>query len=120
MLLYVVLGTFMERKHCPFGHETGVVILVGMAIGACLHAAGDKASTEFNPVVLFDFALPIILYASGYNMRRRRFFEDINNITMFGVLATVVCFVLLSLCTILVFEWGWIYKFEDQNEDGTW
>ena len=68
-------------------------------------------STEFNPVVLFDFGLPFILYTSGYNMRRRRFFEDINNITMFGVLSTVVCFILLSLATILAFEWGWIYKF---------
>jgi NhaP-type Na+/H+ or K+/H+ antiporter len=120
MLVYVTVGTCMERRKCGFGHETGVVILIGIAVGAILDVAGDKMSTEFNPVVLFDFGLPFILYTSGYNMRRRRFFDDINNITMFGVLSTVVCFILLSLATILAFEWGWIYKFEEKQSDGTW
>ena len=113
MVIYVTVGTYMERKHAPFGHETGIVIIIGITIGACLHVAGDKVATQFNPVVLFDFGLPFILYTSGYNMRRRRFYDDINNITMFGVIATVVCFILLSASTVLVFQWGWIYKFED-------
>jgi len=103
MLVYVTVGTCMERRKCAFGHETGVVILLGIAIGAILRLAGDEISTEFNPVVLFDFGLPFILYAAGYNMRRRRFYDDINNITMFGVLSTVVCFVVLSLMTIAAF-----------------
>ena len=103
MLVYVVVGTCMERRKCAFGHETGVVILLGIAVGAILQYAGDDISTEFNPVVLFDFGLPFILYAAGYNMRRRRFYDDINNITMFGVLSTVVCFVILSLTTIAAF-----------------
>ena len=70
-------------------------------------------------MVLFDFGLPFILYASGYNMRRRRFFDDINNITMFGVLSTVLCFVILSLTTIAAFNWKWIYKFGEAGEDHT-
>lgn len=120
MLIYVTVGTCMERRKCGFGHETGVVILVGIAIGAILSVAGEKISTQFNPVVLFDFGLPFILYCSGYNMRRRRFFDDINNITMFGVLSTVVCFIILSLSTIAAFNFGWIYKFEEKQSDGTW
>ena len=116
MVIYVVMGTWMERRKCGFGHETGVVILIGIVIGAILEECGDTISTEFNPVVLFDFGLPFILYAAGYNMRRRRFFDDINNITMFGVLSTVVCFVLLSLGTVAIFDWGWVYKFS--GEDG--
>ena len=111
MVVYVIMGTWMERRKCGFGHETGVVILIGIIIGAILDLYGDKISTEFNPVVLFDFGLPFILYAAGYNMRRRRFFDDINNITMFGVLSTVVCFVILSLTTVAIFDWGWVYKF---------
>ena len=103
MLIYVTVGTWMERRKCAFGHETGVVILLGIGIGGILQLSGEDISTEFNPVVLFDFGLPFILYAAGYNMRRRRFFDDINNITMFGVLSTVVCFVILSLTTIAAF-----------------
>ncbi len=120
MLVYVVAGTWMERRKCAFGHETGVVILLGIAIGAILELCGDEISTEFNPAVLFDFGLPFILYAAGYNLRRRRFFDDINNITMFGVLSTVVCFILLSVATISIFNLGWVYKFEDCQEDGKW
>jgi len=120
MIVYVTVGTCMERRKCGFGHETGVVILCGIAAGAILSVAGENISTEFNPVVLFDFGLPFILYASGYNMRRRRFFEDINNITMFGVLSTVVCFIFLSLTTIVAFKCHWIYKFEEKQSDGTW
>jgi len=103
MVVYVVVGTCMEKKRCGFGHETGVVILLGIGIGGILDALGDKISTKFNPVILFDFGLPFILYAAGYNMRRRRFFDDINNITMFGILSTVVCFIVLSVTTIAVF-----------------
>lgn len=120
MLVYVTMGTWMERRKCSFGHETGVVILLGISIGAALKFLGQKTSTEFNPVVLFDFGLPFILYAAGYNMRRRRFFEDINNITMFGVLSTVVCFVLLSLSTITIFNMGWVYKFSETDTNGKW
>ena len=113
MLVYVTMGTCMERRKCAFGHETGVVILLGIGIGAILKIYGEKTSTEFNPIVLFDFGLPFILYAAGYNMRRRRFFDDINNITMFGVLSTVVCFILLSLSTLLIFRMGFVYKFSE-------
>jgi len=120
MLVYVTVGTWMERRKCAFGHETGVVILLGIAIGAILRFTGEKITTQFNPVVLFDFGLPFILYAAGYNMRRRRFFDDINNITMFGVLSTVVCFVILTLTTIAAFQWGWIYKFSEHQDNGSW
>ena len=120
MVVYVTVGTCLERKGCGFGHETGVVILLGISIGAILDVTGEKVGTVFNPKVLFDFGLPFILYAAGYNMRRRRFFDDINNITMFGVLSTVVCFIILTMTTIAIFKWGWIYKFSEKDASGNW
>ena len=83
MVVYVVSDTFMERRKCGFGHATGIVILLGIAIAAIIDAYGNEVMVSFNPHVLFDFGLPIILYAAGFNMRRRRFFDNINNITMF-------------------------------------
>ena len=119
MIVYVTVGTWMEKNGCGFGHETGVVIIIGMTIGGILHLYGDNIATEFKPTVLFDFGLPFILYTSGYNMRRRRFFDDINNITMFGILSTVVCFVVLSLLTVAIFDAGLIYKYHEEA-DGSW
>jgi len=120
MIVYVTVGTWMERKKCGFGHETGVVIIIGLLIGLILHLCGDNIATQFQPTVLFDFGLPFILYTAGYNMRRRRFFDDIINITMFGILSTVVCFIVLSLTTIGIFKAGWIYKYDVKQPDGSW
>ena len=104
MSIYVIIGTYMETNKCGFGHETGVVIILGILVAYLISLSGMKIMTaQFSPHVLFDFGLPLILYAAGFNMRRRRFFENINNITMFGVLSTVVCFVILTSLTILVF-----------------
>ena len=105
MSIYVIIGTYMETHKCGFGHETGVVIILGMLIAYAITFSGKTVITaQFNPHVLFDFGLPLILFAAGFNMRRKKFFENINNITMFGVLSTVVCFIILTSLTIVVFQ----------------
>ena len=102
--IYVLVGTRIETKGCGFGHETGVVIIVGIAVSYVLNVANDTKLGAFSPDVLFEFGLPMILYAAGYNMRRRRFFDNINNITMFGILSTVLCFIILSTLTWAMFK----------------
>ena len=62
----------------------------------------------------------MILYAAGYNMRRRRFFDNINNISMFGILSTVVCFLILSALTYLVFEKDLIWKYTYDKDTKEW
>ena len=32
LTVYIIVGTFMESKHCAIGHETGVIILIGIAV----------------------------------------------------------------------------------------
>ena len=120
MLLYVLVGTKLETKGCGFGHETGVVIIVGIIISGILDIMNTEKIGAFNPHVLFEFGLPMILYAAGFNMRRRRFFDNINNITMFGILSTVVCFLILSALTVVVFNAGLITKYTWDEASGTW
>ena len=120
MLIYVIVGTRIEHKGCGFGHETGAVIVIGMVISGILDALNTEKIAAFNPHVLFEFGLPMILYAAGFNMRRRRFFDNINNITMFGILSTVACFLILSVLTWACFEAGLISKFTWDEQAGTW
>ena len=120
MLIYVLVGTRIETKGCGFGHETGVVIVIGMVISGILDWMDTEKIAAFNPHVLFEFGLPMILYAAGFNMRRRRFFDNINNITMFGILSTVVCFLVLSVLTWAVFKAGLITKYSWNEQSGTW
>ena len=46
----------------------------------------------FNDDLFFYFVLPPIVFASGFNMYRKKFFSNIRNITLFGVFGTFVTF----------------------------
>lgn len=39
---------------------------------------------------------------------------------MFGVLSTVVCFIILSLSTIYFFNAGWVSTYSESTIDGNW
>ena len=120
MLIYVIVGTRLETKGCGFGHETGVIIILGMLISAVLDLLDTEKIGAFNPHILFEFGLPMILYAAGFNMRRKRFFDNINNISMFGILSTVACFVILSALTLAAFDAGLISKYTFDDQSGSW
>jgi len=38
LLLYIVVGSFMEKLHLPVCHETGVMILIGIAVSFIIKA----------------------------------------------------------------------------------
>lgn len=47
LLIYTVGGSYMEYKHTPFGHETGVILVLGLAVSAVLWATGVSLSHDF-------------------------------------------------------------------------
>lgn len=44
----------------------------------------------FDPNFFFYFCLPPIIFAAGYNMKRKKFFENFTNILIFGLLGTLL------------------------------
>ncbi len=90
-ILYMVMGSLIEKHHCVIGHEASYIILIGMSLSFTAWWVGHE---EFNKMMTFDenfffyFCLPPIVFASGYNMKRKKFFENIKNILLFGVLGT--------------------------------
>ena len=103
LMIYIVLGTFMEYKNVPFGHETGVALAMGLVISAIIHFATDNPSLElrFDGDIFFYVCLPPIIFASGFNMRRRRFFENIGYVLTFGIFGTILTFFVFTGLTIL-------------------
>jgi NhaP-type Na+/H+ or K+/H+ antiporter len=57
------------------------------------------ATFKFSEIVFFDFLLPPIIFNSGYNMRQKKFFQNIGNVSIFGIAVTFVCFSIYSLVT---------------------
>lgn len=103
LMFYMAMGTCIKSRNLNFGHEASATILLGMAISAGAYYEGYL---EFNDMLKFSddtffyFCLPPIVFASGYNMQRGNFFRNLNNILVFGVLSTFVCFTIFSLFTI--------------------
>jgi NhaP-type Na+/H+ or K+/H+ antiporter len=103
LLLYVIGGGFMESRKFPVGHETGIALIFGLMISALIHfTSNDHGSSweiAFDPEVLFYVCLPPIIFASGFNMRRRRFFDNIGYILLFGVFGTITTFIVFTYLT---------------------
>ena len=98
----------MESKHLPFGHETGFIILAGMFISWLVTyfdsaEEGDRLVFQFNTTIFFDLALPAILFAAGYNMRRKEFFKNFVSIIKFGIFGSLFTFVIFVSLTWLLF-----------------
>ena len=62
--------------------------------------------------------LPLIIFTTGYNIRRRKFFANIANISKFGVLGTILTFIFLSGFTFMLFQFTTITKCKYINNDG--
>jgi NhaP-type Na+/H+ or K+/H+ antiporter len=92
LVLFMVGGSFMEHKHAKVGHETGLVILLGFFVSFMFYIFDkDNAySLSFDGNIFFYLLLPPIIFSSAFNMRRKRFFENIGYIFMFGLLGTLV------------------------------
>ena len=95
----------METKHFLVGHETGVIIIVAIVVSTLLELwTGDNSEIiKWNNDVFFFILLPLIIFATGYNMRREKFFENISNIFKFGVVGTILTFGIYSFLTYSFF-----------------
>lgn len=50
--------------------------------------------------------LPPIIFAGGYNLKKRRFFQNFFYITLYGLLGTLVNFGIVAGLTIAINELG--------------
>jgi NhaP-type Na+/H+ or K+/H+ antiporter len=57
---------------------------------------------HFDGNMFFYVILPPIVFSSGYNMHRKRFFENISYICFFGILGTLATYTAFVTLTYLV------------------
>lgn len=66
----------------------------------------DKYVFQFNTTIFFDLALPLILFAAGFNMRRKEFFDNFVNITKFGIFGSLFTYVVFVSLFYLLFAYA--------------
>lgn len=114
LFVYMFLGSILEKYQCKVGHEAGLVILFGMCVSLLALWSGHS---DINKIMTFDenfffyFCLPPIVFASGYNMKRKKFFENFGNILLFGLFGTVLQFTIFSIFTYIVVQCDIMYKY---------
>lgn len=112
LVAFIVVGGWMESKHLQLGHETGFIIVFGMIVSWIVARSdseeeADRLVFQFNTTVFFDLALPAILFAAGYNMRRKEFFRNFTNIVKFGIFGSLFTFIVFVALTWCLFNQPW-------------
>ena len=126
MLMFILFTKFMveayfEKLQPRFGHNTGITILLGMACSYAIYKmAGDDTAIlselQFSETLFFDIILPSIVFPSGFNMRRKKFFRNIKTIMKFGFIATLICFAIYSAALYGVWQAGLVTKWDKKAE----
>lgn len=82
--------------------------MCGIALSVILWFTKGIENVEiftFKQGIFFDFLLPPIIYNSGYNMRRKKFFQNLGNVAIFGLGVTFVCFAFYTIMTYLLIHY---------------
>lgn len=97
--LYHLLGNFIKRKNLIFGHEASIIVIVGMAVSFVVNKShpGIVEQLKFDSNFFFYGCLPPIIFSSVYNMNMKIFFDNFSAVMIFGVLGTVLQFILFSI-----------------------
>jgi NhaP-type Na+/H+ or K+/H+ antiporter len=67
---------------------------------------------QFQQSIFFNIILPAIMFPSGYNMRRRKFFRNIDSVAKFGFVTTLMCFGIYSFALYGLWSAGLIRKWD--------
>jgi sodium/hydrogen exchanger-like protein 6/7 len=123
---FFILEAYIAHKKFLFGHTTSVIVILGILASFLIRyiVINDKQtdsdilfqSLRFNDDIFFDLIVPIIIFPSGYNMRRKKFFSNIGSIMKFGFLGTIICFAVYSGMTYFVNSQEWIYYTNSAGE----
>lgn len=117
-ITYMVVGALLEKNKCIIGHEAGIIILIGGFISFFAWFIEQEHFVQmmtFDENFFFYFCLPPIVFASGYNMKRKKFFENFNNILIFGLLNTIFSFICFSVMTYIVMELDFLEKYDPET-----
>ena len=107
MGIYFILESSFMKYRPLMGHASGIVvglgILVSFFVWLKIHNWNQDpdhqekknliiGDLQFNPETFFHFLLPLIIFPSGYNMRRKKFFKNFKTIIWFGFCGSFLCF----------------------------
>ena len=113
LVLYVIAAPIFEKIHFHYMHESGVVMLLGIAITLTfkffIPSLDFTTSLAFSDKIFFTFVLPLIIFGAGYNLKKRQFFKYFTYIFLLGVVGTLIAFTWVAPLTYFFNQFNFFY-----------
>jgi len=113
LVLYVIAAPIFEKIHFHYMHESGMVMLLGIAITLIfkffIPSLDFTTSLAFSDKIFFTFVLPLIIFGAGYNLKKRQFFKYFTYIFLLGVVGTLIAFTWVAPVTYFFNQFNFFY-----------
>ena len=113
LVLYVIAAPIFEKIHFHYMHESGVVMLLGIAITLTfkffIPSLDFTTSLSFSDKIFITFVLPLIIFGEGYNLKKRQFFKYFTYIFLLGVVGTLIAFTWVAPLTYFFNQFNFFY-----------
>lgn len=98
-----------------FLHETGIGILIGIIFGGLLYYFNDISKVDFDEQIFFYGLLPPMIFAGGYNLKKKDFGKNFKFILIYGLAGTITSFGIVFGLTALINNLHWIIPLRSEN-----
>ncbi|EAS05785.2 transporter/monovalent cation:proton antiporter-1 (CPA1) family protein (macronuclear) [Tetrahymena thermophila SB210] len=91
IIIQSIIGSYFSQKNFRYFHETGIAIVLGMAVSVFAYYALDYEVKLEKKMFVYIF-LPAIVFAEGYSLKKKIFFHNMTYILIYGFLGTIITF----------------------------
>ncbi|KAL0005739.1 hypothetical protein SO802_013300 [Lithocarpus litseifolius] len=101
----IVIGHLLEENR--WVNESITALVIGVCTGiVILLVSGGKSShlLVFSEDLFFIYLLPPIIFNAGFQVKKKRFFENFMTIILFGAVGTLISCGIISLGVIQIFK----------------
>jgi len=93
LLINILVAIFLEVRKIKILHETMIILVLSIAFTLTYKFyTGILITDSIQPETIFEYILPPIIFAAGYNIRKQFFFKNFIPIVAFGFIGTLVGF----------------------------
>ena len=77
-------------------------ILIGLIFGTLLFYFNSISSVDFNEEIFFYGLLPPMIFAGGYNLKKKDFGKNFKYILIYGLIGTITSFGIIFGLTVAI------------------
>lgn len=119
ILVFIIVGLALKNINAGLPnpiwcHESSIVALFGLLLGGIFTYA-TKTTISFDSDLFFYLVLPPIIFSAGYSLKRKKFFRFGVSITVFGIVGTILNFLMIALAARL---FGVVYRVRQLSWSG--